>query len=235
MTDESNIISLSDRARERKERKPVAGKHGRRGSQGAGGQGPESGASGEQSESETGSAPESAAKGPVPAKLVWLFCPSCETLEYTEMLMPGGRVHQPCGTRVEEVEVDLDARAEYSLAELNLRQLERLAELVEGQRARFREYQHRLELAASKPLSSYPLTEDTVSVMPVAEVDPMGLLISAFLRQPLQRFRPEPSVVPSTPPSNPLKTRPDAADSDSDSWGTSDPPDPPAPGGGRPR
>lgn len=127
----------------------------------------------------------------MPAKLVWLYCPACETLEYTELVLPAGRIHQPCGTRVEEVEVAVDARAEYSLAELNLRQLERLAELVEGQRVRFREFQHRLELAAGRPLSSYPLTEDTVRVMPVAEVDPLGLLISAFLRQPLQRFRPD--------------------------------------------
>jgi hypothetical protein len=141
----------------------------------------------------------------VPAKLVWLYCPVCETLEYTELALPAGRIHQPCGTRVEEVEAAVDARAEYSLAELNLRQLERLAELVDGQRARFREFQHRLELAAGQPLSSYPLTEDTVRVMPVAEVDPLGLLISAFLRQPLQRFRPEaasasPEALPASPP-----------------------------------
>jgi hypothetical protein len=131
----------------------------------------------------------------------------------------------------------VDARAEYSLAELNLRQLERLAELVEGQRARFREYQHRLELAAGKPLSSYPLTEETVRVMPVAEVDPMGLLISAFLRQPALRFRPEPAPGDSTPPGVP-GTQPSGTDplaGPPGSSGPSDPPAPPAPGGGRSR
>jgi hypothetical protein len=113
------------------------------------------------------------------------------------MILPNGRMHQPCGSRVEEIEVDIDARAEYSLAELNLRQLDKLAELVEGQRGRFREYQQRLELAAHQPLSSYLLTEETVRIMPVAEVDPLGLLISPFLRHPLQRFRPEPAAAPA--------------------------------------
>ena len=149
---------------------------------------------------------------PVPTQLVWLYCPTCQTLEYTELLLPNGRVHQPCGTRVEEVVVEVDARAEYSLAELNLRQLERLAELVDGQRARFREYQQRLELAAHQPLSSYPLTEDTVRLMPVAEVDPLGLLISPFLRQPVQRFRPEVgAAAPSDSSPSPASAEPGAS------------------------
>ncbi len=182
MSDDSKIISLSDRARLRKGGRPTAPKAPPRGS-GARDK-PADGAGADTQE-------PSASMGPVPTRLVWLYCPTCESLEYTELVLPNGRVHQTCGTQVEEMVVDVDARAEYSLAELNLRQLERLAELVDGQRGRFREYQHRLELAAGQPLSSYPLTEDTVRVMPVAEVDPLGLLISAFLRQPVQRFRPD--------------------------------------------
>jgi hypothetical protein len=199
MSDDSNIISLSDRARLRKggrtaekgARKPGAGEPTV--PSGPRAQAPDAAPGSTAPPASSGSAaPASpAASVPLPTQLIWLFCPACETLEYTELVLPNGRVHQSCGTQVEEVTVPVDARAEYSLAELNLRQLERLAELVEGQRARFREYQHRLELAAGQPLSSYPLTEDTVRVMPVAEVDPLGLFISVFLRQPLQRFRPE--------------------------------------------
>jgi hypothetical protein len=196
MSDDSKIISLSERARLRKS--PPERKDPR---------GPETKAQGAGKSGRASSAPahEAGPQKPVPAVLVWLYCPTCQTLEYTELAMPNGRTHQVCGTRVEEVEVPVDARAEYSLAELNLRQLENLAELIEGQRARFREYQQRLELAAHQPLSSYPLTEDSVRTMPVAEVDPLGLLVSAFLRQPLQRFRPDPAAAT---PAVPVKIEP---------------------------
>jgi hypothetical protein len=197
MSDDSNIISLSDRARQRKGPRP------------AGNSGPAQ-AGAQQGTATSTSAAQPAATKPVPAHLVWLYCPTCQTLEYTEMQLPNGRVHQPCGTRVEEVVVPVDARAEYSLAELNMRQLDKLAELVEGQRARFREYQQRLELAAHQPLSSYPLTEDTVRIMPVAEVDPLGLLISPFLRHPLERFRPEPAAGPAADTDHPTESVPPA-------------------------
>jgi hypothetical protein len=204
MSDDSKIISLSDRARQRKDARSTP-RHGRR--KAPPGAGPPASATGA-----AGAAPpQPAPNAPLPAKLVWLYCPVCETLEYTELALPAGRVHQPCGTKVEEIEVAVDARAEYSLAELNLRQLERLAELVEGQRVRFRELQHRLELAAGQPLSSYPLTEDTVRVMPVAEVDPLGLLISAFLRQPMQRFRPDESPAAASPEAPPADASAPAA------------------------
>lgn len=200
MSDESKIISLSDRARRRKgprERSTGQGARGTRGSAGPP-------ADGEAKPAQNAAPQPPPSTTPVPAQLIWLYCPACQTLEYTELALPNGRIHQPCGTQVEEAVVDVDARAEYSLAELNLRQLERLAELVDAQRGRFREYQQRLELAARQPLSSYPLTEDTVRLMPVAEVDPLGLLISPFLRQPLQRFRPEPEPAggPSTAPAS---------------------------------
>ncbi len=216
MSDDAKIISLTDRARLRKGGRQAGSQAGssstpsvRRDEQGDvdGNVRDASRPGAEQAASATKGA---GSTKPVPTQLVWLYCPTCETLEYTELVMPNGRVHQPCGTRVEEVAVDVDARAEYSLAELNLRQLERLAELIEGQRARFREYQQRLELAAHQPLSSYPLTEDTVRKMPVAEVDPLGLLISAFLKQPLQRFRPD--AQDSTSEKNPPKPGSDSGD-----------------------
>jgi hypothetical protein len=193
MSDDAKVMSLSDRARLRKAppERPAPPMARAKGAERADASGARSSDGG----------PDTAPRTPVPATLVWLYCPTCKTLEYTELAMPNGRVHQVCGTRVEEVEVGVDARAEYSLAELNLRQLENLADLIEGQRARFREYQQRLELAAHTPLSSYPLTEETVRTMPVAEVDPLGLLISPFLQHPLQRFRPDtaPAAEPPAP------------------------------------
>jgi hypothetical protein len=127
---------------------------------------------------------------PVPIQLVWLFCPTCKTLEYTEVMVPGGRVHNVCGTPVEEAFVDVDARAEYTLADINLRRLEALARLVEAQRTRATEYQARLRKAAGKPLTGYPLTGESARALPVAETDPLGLLISRFLHDPARRFEP---------------------------------------------
>ena len=126
---------------------------------------------------------------PVSAQLVWLFCPTCKTLEYTEQVVPGGRRHNVCGTPVLEAVVDVDARAEHTLAELNLRRLTALAELLDAQRKRFVEYQERLAKAAGQVLTLYPLTEVSVQSLPVAEVDPLGLLISRFLHQPAARFQ----------------------------------------------
>jgi hypothetical protein len=129
---------------------------------------------------------------PVAAQLVWLFCPTCKTLEYTELAVPGGRRHDVCGTPVQEAVVAVDARAEYTLAELNLRRLTALAELLDAQRKRFVEYQERLAKAAGQALTLYPLTEVSVQSLPVAEVDPLGLLISRFLHQPATRFEETP-------------------------------------------
>lgn len=136
---------------------------------------------------------------PLPAQLAWLFCPTCKTLEYTEMVVPGGRRHNTCGTIVLEAVVDVDARAEHTLAELNLRRLAALAELLDAQRKRFLEYQDRLVKAAGKPLAPYPLTEVSVQSLPVAEVDPLGLLISRFLHQPAERFPEAKEAVTSKP------------------------------------
>jgi hypothetical protein len=104
------------------------------------------------------------------------------------MIVPGGRRHNVCGSQVFEATVEVDARAEHTLAELNLRRLAALEELLDAQRKRFLEYQERLAKAASQPLTAYPLTEVSVQSLPVAEVDPLGLLISRFLHQPAARF-----------------------------------------------
>ncbi|MEE8554983.1 MAG: hypothetical protein V3T00_03930, partial [bacterium] len=37
---------------------------------------------------------EAEAAGPLPGKLIWLHCPACDTLEYSEIEIPGGRRHK---------------------------------------------------------------------------------------------------------------------------------------------
>ena len=52
---------------------------------------------------------------PIPGWIIWLHCPKCKSLEYSEIEMPDGRVHK-CGTVVEEEEVQIDVRAEYTIS-----------------------------------------------------------------------------------------------------------------------
>jgi hypothetical protein len=150
-----------------------------------------------QSGADAPGAPEAADATPVAAQLIWLHCPACKTTEYTEMAVPGGRTHNLCGSQVEEMQVEVDARAEYSLAEFNLRRLEAIAELVDAQRQRYLEYQERLHKAAGQKLESSPLTEETLRRLPVAEVDGLGLLVSRFFHKPEQHFAPP---APPEPP-----------------------------------
>ncbi len=124
----------------------------------------------------------------VAGELIWLHCPTCHTLEYTELHMSGGRVHNTCGTRVEEVAVPLDLRAEYTIAGINLDRLSILENLLEGQRRRYEEYRERLTLAAGHDLEPYPLGDEEISNLPVAELDPLGLLVSRFFHQPEKLF-----------------------------------------------
>ena len=125
---------------------------------------------------------------PLPGQLVWLRCPTCDTLEYSELLIPGGRRHK-CGSIVEEALVDLDVRAEWTLAEVNLARIDALGRYLEHQRERFREYQRRLELGAGKRPEPYDLDEQSVKALPVAELDSLGLFISKALHDPAARFK----------------------------------------------
>ena len=59
----------------------------------------------------------------IPLKLVWLNCPKCNTLEYTETLAPNGR-HHKCGTEVHETEFDINLVEEYFVCKSNLVKLE---------------------------------------------------------------------------------------------------------------
>ena len=69
---------------------------------------------------------------PVQGWIVWLKCPKCETLEYSELRMSEGRIHK-CGTLVEEQEVEIDVRAEYTVS---LRNSEMLSDLLNNTKAK---------------------------------------------------------------------------------------------------
>ena len=121
-------------------------------------------------------------------RLFWLYCPTCRNLEYTELAVPGGRIHTPCGTRVQEAVVDMDLRAEYTIAHLNLERLRLLEGLIQQQRARFVEYQSRLNLAAGESILPYALEDKTLARLDVVETDGLGLLVSRFFSDSSRHF-----------------------------------------------
>lgn len=145
---------------------------------------------------------------PLPGKITWLYCPACKTLQYTEVWIPGGRVHNVCGNQVEQAEVEIDVRAEHTIAEINLERLRMLEQMIAAERGRFEEYQKRLALIAGGPPRPYPLDEATLQRLPVAEVGALGLLAPTALHDPIRRFAgaqagPEPEATP--PASGPPK------------------------------
>jgi hypothetical protein len=180
MSGKDNIISFADRLRAKEEAGTES--HAEAGAE-------EPGRARDTGDAEQGEA--------LPGKLVWLRCPACDTLEYTEVVMAGGRTHNVCGNQVEEVQLDIDVRAEYTIAELNLERLEILAGAVEAQRQRFREYQERMRLIAGGEVASYPVSEEMLRALPVAEMDAMGLLVSTALHNPARRFESAEEEAPS--------------------------------------
>jgi hypothetical protein len=153
---------------------------------------------------------EQADADPVPGRLIWLYCPTCRTLEYTELAMAGGRVHNVCGTHVQEAPVELDLRAEGSIAQINLERLKILESLLAGQRQRYEEYQRRLNLAAGRKLAPYPAGEGGAAELPVAGVDAFGLLVSRFFHEPDAHF-PELAAQPGEPPQQSPQSAPQGA------------------------
>ncbi|HKI98304.1 MAG TPA: hypothetical protein VKB51_07510 [bacterium] len=125
---------------------------------------------------------------PLPGRLIWLYCPTCRTIEYTELDVAGGRVHNVCGSQVQEAPVELDLRAEATIAQINLERLNILESLLDGQRKRYEEYQRRLNLAAGRPLQPYATNDDSASQLPVVDVDAFGLLVSRFFDNPAAHF-----------------------------------------------
>lgn len=139
------------------------------------------------------------------ATLVWLHCPTCGSLEYSEIQAPNGRSHK-CGTQVKEEEVEVDLRGELTLTEHNLKRIEFL--LAEAGKNRLKKllarsmektllmlkaseetYAMRLREAAGGLLEPYeePL-EEIQDRLPIAEQNALGLLVSPFRYQPEARF-----------------------------------------------
>ncbi|MDH4120794.1 MAG: hypothetical protein OEV94_03730 [Deltaproteobacteria bacterium] len=123
----------------------------------------------------------------IPAKLTWLYCPVCDTLEYTELVMEGGRMHK-CGTVVQEQVIDIDVRAEATLALANLERAKIMQAYLDKTRAAFEEYLNRLTLMAGSVPSPYPLTPDVMKHLAVAEIDPFGMMVPEVLHEPRRRF-----------------------------------------------
>lgn len=167
MADDDNVISLEARRVRRRSERAEPGPAG-----------------------DSGGAPESKeaeAAGPLPGKLIWLHCPACDTLEYSEIEIPGGRRHK-CGAVVREAAVEIDVRAEATVAEINLRRIDALSEYLDQQRQRYLEYRRRLESIAGQPAEPYPIDDGVLKRLPVAEMDALGLLVSQALHDPAKRF-----------------------------------------------
>ena len=94
--------------------------------------------------------------------LVWLHCPKCQIYEYTELRIPGGRVHK-CGVMVEEIEVKIDLRSELTISMRNLENLEMLIDkrktdiqLLKSFFQIEKEFISRLKLIAKREIPLYP-------------------------------------------------------------------------------
>jgi hypothetical protein len=137
--------------------------------------------------------------------ITWLYCPKCKSLEYSELEMPNGRVHKKCGTMVEEEEVQIDVRAEYTISLRNSRRLDELFKetkiptflkplakkgigMLENLHAAEVEYRKRLENIVNGPVNHYPDEWDEKSLeMKLKTLDPLGLILTEA-RQPNLHF-----------------------------------------------
>ena len=148
---------------------------------------------------------DEARNAPVTGWITWLYCPKCKSLEYSELEMPNGRVHKKCGTLVEEEEVQIDVRAEYTISLRNSRRLDELFKetkiptflkplakkgigMLENLHAAEVEYRKRLENIVNGPVNPYPDEWDEKSLeMKLKTLDPLGLILTEA-RQPNLHF-----------------------------------------------
>ena len=148
---------------------------------------------------------DEARNAPVTGWITWLYCPKCKSLEYSELEMPNGRVHKKCGTMVEEEEVQIDVRAEYTISLRNSRRLDELFKetkiptflkplakkgigMLENLHAAEVEYRKRLENIVNGPVNHYPDEWDEKSLeMKLKTLDPLGLILTEA-RQPNLHF-----------------------------------------------
>jgi len=149
---------------------------------------------------------EREADQPIYGILVWLYCPKCKSIEYTEIIASGGRAHR-CGTQVEEVEVEVDLRAEYTITAMNLEKIDQI--LKKNKKSRLMKivsksldkamialknseeiYLQRLQGMKSQLLLPYQGTpEELKSKLNIKETNKLGLAISEFRYQPEDRFK----------------------------------------------
>ncbi len=137
--------------------------------------------------------------------LVWLKCPTCKTLEYSEIVAPNGRTHS-CGTLVLEEEVQLDLRAELTIALQNLSILDLLVDenkssslkkllamsmnkLLKSSRAAEEEYIGRINIASNYQAVPYQGEfEQLKPRLPIKKMNELGLYVSEFRFAPEKRF-----------------------------------------------
>jgi hypothetical protein len=145
------------------------------------------------------------AEKPYPGVLVWLYCPSCNSIEYTEIVAPHGRTHK-CGSLIKEIEISLDLRAEYTITQFNINQINSL--LGKNKESRLRKlisrsldgalialkdseetYISRLHQAAGCQIPVYPGTiEELGPKLPIKEKNKLGMYVSEFRFEPEKRF-----------------------------------------------
>lgn len=140
-----------------------------------------------------------------PGVMVWLHCPTCKRIEYTEIVAPNGRTHS-CGTLVEEAEVAVDFRAELTIAKKNLERIHELRQSNSGSplkklMAKSMEkglknlemveeiYIQRIMAASSNQATPYPGDFEAIKEkLPIKETNKLGLYISEFRSEPEKRF-----------------------------------------------
>ena len=144
-----------------------------------------------------------AAEKKYPGIMVWLHCPKCQTIEYTEVIAPNGRTHM-CGMIVEEREVELDLRAEFTIVLYNLKIID---DLIKGnQESKIRKlFAKTLDKALIKLKKSEELYLERLGIknidpyegdldelkakLPIKETNQLGLWISDFRYKPEERFK----------------------------------------------
>jgi len=142
---------------------------------------------------------------PIPGWIFWLHCPNCKSLEYSEVEMPDGRVHKKCGTLVEEEEVHIDVRAEYTVSLRNSLRLDGLFKqtkipgflkplakkgigMLENLQAAEEEYRKRLNNIAGGSVDAYHDDWDEKSLgMELKMLEPLGIILTEA-RQPNLHF-----------------------------------------------
>ena len=119
--------------------------------------------------------------------------------------MPDGRVHKKCGTLVEEEEIQIDVRAEYTISMRNSKRLDELFKetkipgfmkplakkgigMLENLQAAEKEYRNRLENIAGGKVSTYQDDWDEKSLdMDIKILEPLGVILTEA-RQPDLHF-----------------------------------------------